>query len=597
MALYTRESVERVKDAVDMVALAGARTDLRRVGSRYTGLCPFHDERTPSFSVNAEHKLYHCFGCGASGDAIRFAQETEGLDFREAIEFLAERTGVELVLEREDPRAEERRRRRERLLRLVERAAGYYARYLWDSQEAGRARAYLEGRGLGEEVLREFRVGYAPSAWDRVLTAAQRDGFAVEELVASGLAQQGRQGGWYDRFRGRIMFPLADARGRVLGFGARAVREEQRPKYLNTSENDVYRKGDHLFGLHLARGAASRARRMLVVEGYTDVLALHQVGIRDSVAIMGTALTEAQLRELAIAVGSAGTVYLALDADRAGQEAMLRAARGAQQRDVQLRVVEMPEGTDPADLVAAEGAEGLTRLLDGAVGVPRFHADRTLAAADLGSPEGRDRALEQLRPIVNSVPGNTATRDELVRYVADKLDVPEGYLTTQLTAPRTGTAEIQPERGPIARAAAAPSPIETRARAERAFLAMCLAQARLGREEIGRDYLAAVKDEHLSSDALRRVRDHLLANYQDPLTRLPEDPTLAAQVMGVSALADEEPSSEAVLRLSFLQLELRRVERELRQVEEHQDFERQGVLSVEKQDIRRQMDEVMGQAS
>ena len=158
MALYTRDSVERVKDAVDMVALVGARTDLRRVGSRWTGLCPFHDERTPSFSVNAEHRLYHCFGCGASGDAIRFVQETEGVDFRESIELLAERTGVELVREQEDPRAEERRRRRERLLKLVERATAYYERYLWDSQEALRARSYLEGRGLGEQVLKDFRV-------------------------------------------------------------------------------------------------------------------------------------------------------------------------------------------------------------------------------------------------------------------------------------------------------------------------------------------------------------------------------------------------------------------------------------------------------
>src|SRR5438874_3271751 len=206
MSRYTPDSIDRVKEAVDMVELVGARTDLRRVGSRHTGLCPFHDERTPSFSVNAEHKLYHCFGCGASGDAIGFVQASEALDFKEAVEHLADRYGVELKREQEDPRAEERRRRRERLLQLVERAAAYYARYLWESGEAAKAREYLAGRGLGEEVLRDFRVGYAPSAWDKVLLAAQRDGFSQEELAAAGLAQRGRQGGVYDRFRARIMF-------------------------------------------------------------------------------------------------------------------------------------------------------------------------------------------------------------------------------------------------------------------------------------------------------------------------------------------------------------------------------------------------------
>src|SRR4051794_37844484 len=314
-----------------MVELVGARYDLRRVGSRWTGLCPFHDERTPSFSVNAENKLYHCFGCGESGDAIGFVQATDGLDFREAVEVLAERYRVELKLENEDPQAEQRRRRRERLLKLVERTAGYYERVLWASPEAARARDYLAGRGLGEEVLRKFRVGYSPSAWDKVLTAAQRDGFSQEELAAAGLAQRGRNGGLYDRFRARVMFPLADSRGKVLGFGARALRDDQRPKYVNTSENEIYHKGRQLFGIDLARAAAAKRGSLVAVEGYTDVLALHQAGIEETVAIMGTALTPEQIAEFA---RTARVVYLALDADRAGQDAMLRAAALAKKQDV-----------------------------------------------------------------------------------------------------------------------------------------------------------------------------------------------------------------------------------------------------------------------
>src|SRR5205085_3021636 len=197
MARYTKDSIDRVKDAVDMVALVGARSDLRRVGSRWQGLCPFHDERTPSFSVNAEHKLYHCFGCGESGDAIGFVEATEGLDFKEALEYLADRYGVELKRDQEDPLAEERRRRRERLLRLVHRAATYYARVLWESSEAARAREYLSGRGLGEEVLKSFQVGYSPSGRDNIVGAAGREGFSLEELAAAGLAQRGRQGEFY----------------------------------------------------------------------------------------------------------------------------------------------------------------------------------------------------------------------------------------------------------------------------------------------------------------------------------------------------------------------------------------------------------------
>src|SRR3954452_9013348 len=394
MGLYTKDSIDRVKEAVDMVELVGARADLRRVGSRWTGLCPFHDERTPSFSVDGDRGFYHCFGCGASGDALGFVEAIEGLTFKEAVESLADRYGVELKREQEDPQAEEERKRRERLLKLVERTTAYYERVLWESAEAAHAREYLAGRGLQEEVLRAFRVGYAPSAWDKVLMAAQRDGFSREELLAAGLAQQGRDGGGiYDRFRGRIMFPLADARGRVLGFGARTLGEGRGPKYLNTSENSVYHKGRQLFGIHQARPAAATAGRIVAVEGYTDVLALHQAGIKETVAIMGTALTEDQLRELRRA---APVAYFALDADRAGQEAMLRAGRMAQERDLELLVVRLPEGRDPAELVAEDGPDAFRPPLDHALTVAEFEVRRVLEGADLTTPRGRDRALAEI---------------------------------------------------------------------------------------------------------------------------------------------------------------------------------------------------------
>ena len=592
MGLFTRDSIDRLRDAIDMVDLVGAKTDLRRVGSRFTGLCPFHDERTPSFSVNAEEKLFYCFGCQAKGDAIGFVEQAEGLDFPEAVEVLADRYGVKLERENDDPQAEERRRRRARLHSLLSRAARYYGTYLWDSREAAAARKYLAGRGLGDQVLAEFGVGYSPKAWDRMLVGAGQGGFRPEELVAAGLAQRGREGSLYDRFRGRIMFPLSDFRGQVLGFGARAMSENQQPKYLNTSENDVYHKGRQLFGIHLARAHAAKSGRIVVVEGYTDVLALHQAGIRESVAIMGTALTQEQLSLLGRA---APLVVLALDADRSGQEAMLRVARAA--NDTQLHVVEMREGQDPADLIADSGPDAFSELLDGAVPMIQFQVRRVLADADLDTPAGRDQALERAaRLIAEHTREGSAMRDELVREGADRLDVPQEYVRGALSRPRPPAAPTPaPDRterrpAPVARASAG----EVALRAEREFLSRCLGSA-----ELGERYLSLPQDEQFSSEATRRARKHLATHFDDPLAGLPEDePTLAALVTDVALAAQEgAPSPEPVLQMSILQLEKRRLEREIRRAAQDGDHTRQSALAQAEQQVRGELDSVMGQTA
>jgi DNA primase len=614
MARYTQDSIERLREAVDMVDLVGSRTDLRRVGSRWVGLCPFHDERTPSFSVNADQGLYHCFGCGVGGDAIGFVRETEALDFAESVELLAERYNVELKREREDPAEEERRRRRGRLLALLERTTAFYEKYLWDSDDARAAREYLAGRGLSEETLRAYRVGWSPTGWDRLLNGAQRDGFTLEELIGAGLAQAKRSGkGGVDRFRERIMFPLADARGRVLGFGARTLRPDEPAKYINTSENEIYHKGRQLFGIDKARVTAAKSGRVVVVEGYTDVLALHQAGIAETVAIMGTALTEHQLAELARAAGAAGVVYLALDADSSGQQAMLRAAGLAEQRDVELRVVQMPEGVDPAELVAAEGADAIVGRLEGALSVVEFAVRRVLADAQLGTPEGRDRALGQARELIAETPAQSARRDHLVQLVADRLDVPADYVVTAVAnaphrpaaAPAPAAAsgpgdpgpdwgDPGPERDRAATAPAAAGPGSTTLEAERIFLALCLASGPHGRE-----YLEQLTPEHLSSSVLQRVRDHLVEHFEDPLADLdPEQGELAALVAGIALRAEEgEPAEAPLLRMSFLALELRRIDREIRHARQDGDLARQTELASARQQVRRDMDAVMGEVT
>ncbi len=577
MALISAESLERVKQAVDIVEVISAHTDLRRQGARWVGLCPFHEERTPSFSVEAQEKLYHCFGCGVGGDAIKFIEEKEGLGFAEAVELLADRYGVELEREREDPRAEAKRQQRRRLGDLLDRTAGFYAAYLWDSEEAGKARAYLAERGLGEEVLRAFAVGYAPSAWDKVLLRGQRAGFKVEELRGVGLVQKGRGGGEYDRFRSRIMFPIRDRRGRTLGFGGRAMRSDQGAKYVNTAETDFFHKSRMLYGIDLAKGAIAKQGRAVVVEGYTDVLALHQAGIEEAVGVMGTAITDEQVATLS---GMVDEVILALDADSAGQEAMLRAQRVAAGRKMRLRVAAMPAGEDPAEMMAAEGGEERFRaLLDGAVEITAFQVGLVLERTDVSSPAERDRALAEVAPILASL-GESASRDDLVRRVAERLDLePAMVMGRVVVAQPTSGGSAEPEqsgRGP------APEPrrvaeLTSRERRERALLAMCIALP-----DDGREYLARLTDEHLSRLGTRAaawLRDHL----QDPASDLPrEDAELAGLITELVITAHDEPASHDAMELNFLLLEQRRIEAEIAAAGEAEDPQRRAALSLER---------------
>jgi DNA primase len=555
MARFTPDSRERVRDAVDMIDLVGTRTELRRAGAnRYQGLCPFHDERTPSFGIDPVNKLYYCFGCGKGGDCFSFVEETEGLRFPEAMQFLADRYGVELEVEAEDPQEAARRARRERLLELLERTATFYVRHLWESREAAGARAYLAERGLDEATLREFRVGYAPSAWDTVLLASRRAKFSNEEIAAAGLAVRGKEGRIYDRFRRRITFPLCDARGRVLGFGARALGADQQPKYLNSPEGDVYHKGRQLFALDIARPAAAKSQTVIVAEGYTDVLMLHQAGMRNTVGIMGTAMTPEQVGELS---RLAPTLLLALDADSAGQEAMVRAERLARQRKLTVRVVPLPPGSDPADLVQERGASAVAALVDASVPFVRFRVEKTLAAADISSAEGKDAAIDALRPaFAPDVLPPSALREDLLRTVSDRLDLPPAQVSSWLSAgapPRTAPA------APVAGdAPARPRPAHADA-PEREFLADCIALPRVGAE-----LLRAIDPERdLSSPLMRRAHSHLLGHLETPAEGIAgDDDELRALIAELTLSADPDAVSERDLRALRVQLELRGVERQ-----------------------------------
>jgi DNA primase len=413
-----------------------------------------------------------------------------------------------------------------------------------------------------------------------MLVGAQKGGFRENELRDAGLAQRGREGRLYDRFRSRIMFPLTDRRGQVLGFGARAMRDGQGPKYLNTSENEIFRKGQQLFGLHLAHGHATRCERIVVVEGYTDVLALHQAGIRDSVAIMGTALTSLQMRLLS---QTAKDIVLALDADRSGQEAMVRAA-GAGGEAV-LRVVEMPEGKDPADLIAAGEADAFRERVENAVPIAQFQVRRVLADADLDSPAGRDRALEEAaRLIAEQTKEGSAMRDELVREAADRLDVPGQRVLTAFDS--SATAPVRPSHDPGPAFPSGASAGDIAFRTEREFFANCLASG-----ELGRRYLSTPSDGQFSTDVSRRARKHLVTHFDDPLADLPEEQQALGSLVhrAVDMARTKVPVEEGFLRTSVVHLEVQRLEREIRRARSVGDHAQNSVLAAALQQAKRDL--------
>jgi DNA primase len=385
---FSEESKQRVRDATDLVELAGQYTALRRSGSdRMVGSCPLHDERTPSFTITPSKQLFKCFGCDAGGDALSLVQLKEGLEFPAAVEFLARRAGIELQREDEDPRVQARRARRARELVPLDRAAAFYAAHLRSprSAEAAQAAEYLASRGINEAIRDQFAVGFAPLERAGLLRAAQAAGFSAQEMTEVGLASRPHGGGpLQDRFRGRLMFPVCDQQGRVLGFGARKLGKGRGPKYVNSPGGAIYCKSQLLYGAHQARAAAAKARAVVVVEGYIDALAMHQAGIANTVALMGTAVSEHQIAALK---RLAPTAVLMLDGDEAGAQATLRAGALAATAGLEVLVASMPSRSDPAALVQRQGAEAAHEVVARARAFTRFRVQHHIERSDLSTAE------------------------------------------------------------------------------------------------------------------------------------------------------------------------------------------------------------------
>jgi DNA primase len=524
-----------------MVEIVSARTQLRRSGARWTGLCPFHDERTPSFSVNPQDKLFYCFGCGKGGDLITFVRETEQLDFAQAVEWLAERYRVTLEYEESSPERDAARNRRDRLLALLEQATHFYERCLWDSTAGEPAREYLRGRGLGEEVCREYRLGLAPGG-STLAGKARAKGFTAAELAAAGLVN--RRGN--DYFAGRLLFPLADARGHVRGFQARKLREDDplRAKYVNSPEGELFRKGLLLYGLDRARAAIAKQERAIVVEGNPDVLALRQAGLEPIVASMGTALTEGQLKELSRLTHK---VYLCFDGDAAGEAATLRGMELAAGQGFEVRVVALPPGVDPAD-----APEGFDRRLEEATSYLTHRVRLEIERA----PD-RQEAFVRVREVLARF-DDSPERQDAVRLAADRLDLPkETQAGLAPRATRDSTGVISPRL------------LEAGSRREREALAGVAAHPEL------REWLAELTPEHFDSALHRRARAHLLEPGEPDAELVPLLAELDARA--AEGGIDEETAKELLLRLR---------ERHLRRELAHADLERTKELQEQLDRIR-----------
>jgi len=404
--------IDDLVSATDIVEVIEHYVPLKRAGKEFKACCPFHDEKTPSFTVVPDKQFYHCFGCGAHGTAVGFLMDYANLEFVEAVEELARRAGRDVPREgggargsREDP---------EPVFAALGHANAWFRRRLRDHPQASRAVEYLKGRGLSGEIAAEFQLGFAPPEWDGLLGGLGVDAPARAALVRAGLLVERAGGRLYDRFRDRITFPIHDSRGRIVGFGARIV-DAGEPKYLNSPETPVFQKGRELYGLWRARRAGRSPVRLLVVEGYMDVVALAQSGIGHAVATLGTAATEVQIQRMFRAVSD---VVFCFDGDEAGRRAAWRAAENtlpSMKAGRQARFLFLPEGEDPDSLVRAEGRQAFESRLDDALPLSRFLFERLAAGIDPGTPEGGARFVDQLRPHVERIPAGAYRRQLVIR--------------------------------------------------------------------------------------------------------------------------------------------------------------------------------------
>jgi len=615
------EDVRALREQADLASVVSDYTTLRRAGGTLKGLCPFHGERTPSFTVDPAKRVWHCFGCGEGGDVFHLLMQAEALTFPEAVEHLARREGYPLRYEQLNPGQRRAIGRRTRLAEVTAAATAWFRSQL-AAAEGADARAYLDQRGITEATRETFGLGWAPDAWDALTRHLRDQGFTSQEAIDAGLATEGRRGPM-DRFRGRLIFPIHERSGRdVVAFGGRILpgrelrtgpRDGEPPKYLNSPETELYHKSEVLYGLAQARAEIQRRQTAVLVEGYTDVLALHQVGVRHAVATCGTALTAEHLRQLE---RYGRKVVLALDADTAGYRAADRARELAETVGIrELAVLPLPAGRDPADL-AAQGPEAVEEALASARTATEFQIEQLLRTATLDTPETQAEAYRATFPLLARL------RDRSVRYgyirdaVAPRVRLPadriEAELDRALAAGEVSAEDPGPARDSGAGAprgqvqtprlaGRAAEPRDPQLRRERDVLQLVLQQPHLLP-----DAWAKVTEEDFTAEVSRRLLRAMRAAgstaLEDVLAVLGDDDERArvrALALSAPKITEEKKAAEEIawLRAATLDREMAAITERLRSIHPEADREEADRLyarRVELERARRQLIDPQG---
>lgn len=445
MGRISEEKIQEIRDRTDIVEVVSSYLPLKRSGVNNQGLCPFHQEKSPSFNVNSSRQIFHCFGCGVGGNVFSFLMRMEGLSFPDAVRRLGEKVGVEVEEEAVSPDEIRRREARERLARINEEAGSFYHQFLLEDQGGALARRYLRQRGYEGETVRAFQLGFAPEGWETLAKYLSGKNFPAEDIRQTGLVRPGKQGrGDYDLFRNRLLFPIHDLQGNMVAFGGR-VLDDSLPKYINSPETDVYHKGKILYGLYQARDAMRHSGDALVVEGYFDVLALHRAGFTNAVATCGTALTEDHARLLK---RYAEKILLIFDEDAAGKQATFRAMDALLPVGLAVSVVAMPAGDDPDSLLKNKGEEGFRSCLNAARPVLEVFIEEQLRIHDQ-SAEGRARAAEKVLERIRRLPGDLE-RSLYLKSLAEQTGLDVELLQSKVRGGSPAQAKARPAPTPSA---------------------------------------------------------------------------------------------------------------------------------------------------
>lgn len=584
--------VEEIKQKLDILEVVGEYVRLTKAGRNHKGLCPFHSEKTPSFMVNQDKQIYHCFGCNKGGDLFSFIQEVEGLDFPEALRLLAQKAGVQL--RRQNPAWQTQKTKWLDVLRL---AADFYHVALVKSHEGERAREYLKTRNLSSEVLERWNLGYSSEQWDTLLQFMKRKGYAEVDVEQVGLVVRREKGsGYYDRFRGRVIFPIQDIHGQVIGFGGRILDQQAATaKYINSPQTPVYNKSEVLYGIHQAKDSIRKAQATIVVEGYMDVIGCHQAGFKNVVASSGTALTDEQVRQLK---RYAPTVILSFDQDAAGEAAAWRGIEVALKQGMNVRVLTVPFGKDP-DEACQEDPKAFAQAMSEAQPVMDYYFSSALKRVDPTSVEGKKSLANTLLPFISRLP-DTVEQIHYTQKLADLIHVPEDVLRKRLTPSQSG--QLVQDKRPNTKARGTQAPADRFSLLSDRILALLLAQPRLipqAKLDLDEHFLVTQAQCGVYKSILNWYDRGQLGDFQNELEH---DPETAAQLPRLLLLAADQfeslESEQASIefsqlirefRLQAVSQRLRTIQQELISAERQQDSHRVKQLTDESQRLTQQL--------